>query len=318
MKKFEPLTDRMEGMPRSTGTSKERPKLELMSSTDWTDYELVDSGGGGKLERFGPYRIVRPEPQAVWKPALPQKEWDAAHLLFKGEDEEGTKGWQMLRATEPRWAMRYKNLKFWVQPTPFRHMGVFPEQAVQWDWIGRQIRASAKPVKVLNLFGYTGLSTLAAAAAGAAVTHVDASKKAIGWARENQTLSGLADKPVRWILDDAVKFVKRELRRGAQYDGMIMDPPKFGRGPKGEIWKLEDTLPALLENCRYLLSKQPVFVLMTVYASGISPVSLHNVLSEMLDGRDGSITAGEIALVERNAERILPTAVYAQWCSARH
>lgn len=289
------------------------PKLELLSSSDWTDYELLDSGAGAKLERFGPYRIVRPEPQAVWKTALPRDEWDAAHLLFKGEDEDGEKGWQMLKPTEPRWAMRYKNLKFWVQPTPFRHVGVFPEQAGQWDWIGDRVRATARPVKILNLFGYTGLSTLAAAQAGAAVTHVDASKKAIGWARENQALSDLAGKPVRWILDDAMKFVKREVRRGAQYDGMIMDPPKFGRGPKGEIWKLEDTLPELLDNCRALLSKQPLFVMMTVYASRVSAVSLHNVLSEMLDGFGGSITAGETALIERSAGRVLPTAVYAQW-----
>ncbi|MBI4178865.1 class I SAM-dependent methyltransferase [bacterium] len=292
------------------------PKLELISSPDWTDYELLDSGGGKKLERFGPYRFVRPESQAVWRTALPAEEWDAAHLVFQGDGEGESQGWETRRPIEPRWEMRYKNLKFWAMPTPFRHMGVFPEQAGHWDWIGGAIRAAGRPIRVLSLFGYTGLATLAAAAAGAAVTHVDASKKAIGWARDNQALSGLTDKPVRWILDDAMKFVRREVRRKTQYDAFIMDPPKFGRGPKGEIWKLEDSLPELLANCRALLSPEPLFMVMTVYSHPASALSIRNAVAEFFSGRKGRTTAGETVLAEKSAGRILSTSVFGRWSCA--
>lgn len=296
-------------------TNDNPPKLELIASPDWTDYELLDTGGGRKLERFGPYRFVRPEPQAVWQAALPAEDWESAHLIFQGEGEGDSQGWETRKPIDPRWMMQYKKLKFWAQPTPFRHLGVFPEQANHWDWIGEVIQAAGRPVKVLSLFGYTGLATLAAARAGAAVTHVDASKKAISWARENQSLSGLTDKPVRWILDDAMKFIRREVRRKSQYDGFILDPPKFGRGPKGEIWKLEDSLPELLGHCRSLFSPHPLFAVLTVYAFRASAMSLHNALEEMLDGRSGPITAGETILTEKSAGRILSTSVFCRWAS---
>lgn len=294
----------------------EPPRLELVSSPDWEDYELLDSGAGAKLERFGPYRFVRPEMQAVWKPALPESEWKSAHMVFEAEGDEEGAGWKKLKAAEPRWQMRYKGLKFWAQPTPFRHMGVFPEQAAHWDWIGRQIVSVRRPAKVLSLFGYTGLATLAAAASGAAVTHVDASKKAVTWARENQALSGLSDRPVRWILDDALKFVKREIRRGARYDAIVMDPPKFGRGPKGELWKIEESLPVLLDHCRQLLGPSPLFVVLTVYAFRASALSLYHALSEMVADRGGELGAGENILIEQSGGRTLSTSVFARWACA--
>lgn len=289
-------------------------ELILVSSPDWKDYELMDTGDGAKLEAFGPYRFVRPEPQAVWRPAMPKNEWESAHMVFKADDEDNDQGWQIQKPVPDRWEMQYKNLKFWVRPTPFRHMGVFPEQAPHWDWIAEKIRgARSGPVKVLNLFGYTGLSTLASAAAGATVTHVDASKKAVTWARENQERSGLAGRPIRWIVDDALKFVKREVRRGVRYDGFILDPPKFGHGPKGELWKLEESLPSLLQECRSLLTKSPLFVVLTVYALRISSLSLLNALSEMLSGHRGGLTAGEAVLIDRSAGRTLSAAIFARW-----
>ena len=209
--------------------------------------------------------------------------------------------------------MRYGDLRFWAQPTPFRHLGVFPEQASQWDWMSGLIRAADRPLKVLNLFGYTGLATLAAAAAGATVTHVDASQKAMAWARENQTLSGLADRPIRWLVDDALKFVRREVRRESRYDGLIIDPPKFGRGPKGELWKLEESLPELLDACRSLLSTRPLFVALTVYAIRASAVGLQYLLEPVVAGHGGTIEVGEMGVAERGAGRVLSSAIYARW-----
>lgn len=284
--------------------------LTVLTSPEWKDYELLDSGAGAKLERFGPYRFVRPESQAVWQTALPAKDWEDAHMVFRerGEDEEG--GWETLHPVESRWKMQFKHLSFWVQPTPFRHLGVFPEQAAHWDWIDRQVRGAGRPVNVLALFGYTGLATLAAAAAGASVTHVDASKKAVAWARENQALSGLADRPIRWIVDDAMKYVKREIHRGVRYDAFILDPPKFGRGPKGEVWKLEEALPRLLESLCELCTSNPLFVILTVYAFRASALSLSNALGGLTRAWGGASEAGELAIVEKSASRILSTAVF--------
>lgn len=293
--------------------TKSRPKLVLLSPSDWADYALMDSGAGAKLERFGPYSFIRPEPQALWSPALPPEQWNAADALFQGGDgEEGGK-WQFQRAIEPRWTMHYKNIAFWSQATSFRHLGVFPEQASQWDWISDMIKRANRPLRVLNLFGYTGLASLMAAEAGAHVTHVDASKQVIGWARENQSLSRLEDRPIRWIMDDALKFVQREVRRQAAYDGLIIDPPKFGRGPKGEIWKLYESLPVLLKMCRSLLSKRPVFTVITAYAIRISALSLHYALEEMFADYDGSTMSGEMGLTEQGTGRFLSTAIFARW-----
>jgi len=290
-----------------------RPEFVLLDSPDWTEYELLDSGDGTKLERFGPYQFVRPEPQAIWQPALGRKEWAAAHGVFRADDASEGGRWQFLKPLNERWMMTYKDVRFWVQPTPFRHFGVFPEQANHWDWMRGLIEAAKRPIKVLNLFGYTGIATLAAAQAGASVTHVDASKKVIGWARENQALSRLEDRPIRWILDDALKFVKREVRRGASYDGLIVDPPPFGRGPKGELWRLEESLPELLHECRSLLSPTPLFFVLTAYAIKMSALGLHYIIADLLRGYHGTTTAGEMIITERHAGRALSTAIFARW-----
>ena len=228
------------------------PQLELLSSPHWEDYELLDTGNGLKLERFGALRFVRPEHQAVWKPALPAKTWEKADAVFQPTSDESGGKWQFNHPLEQQWQMRYLDLLFMARTSNSRHLGVFPEQATHWDWIRERVTAAHKPVNVLNLFGYTGLASLAAAKAGANVTHLDASKKTVQYARENQQLSGLESKPIRWIIDDAVKFVMREARRGVHYEGIILDPPKFGRGPKGEVWEFFKMLPFLLQEIKPL------------------------------------------------------------------
>jgi len=294
-------------------SSPNAPALQILTSPEWQDYELLDSGDGQKLESYGPYRLVRPEPEAVWQRALPEREWSKAQAVFKPSPEENGGHWQIIQKIPDRWTLQYKTLKFYVQTTASRHLGVFPEQAAQWDWISRQIQSSARQVRVLNLFGYTGLASLASAQAGAAVTHLDASRKVVDWARENFALSGLGDKPVRWIVDDALKFVQREGRRGSTYDGIILDPPKFGRGPKGEVWEFYKLLPNLLESCREILSPEPVFVALTAYAVKASALTMYYAMQEMLKGHRGTLTAGEIALSEKSAGRLLSTAIFARW-----
>ena len=291
------------------------PELALLSSPDWTDYELLDSGNGCKLERFGAHIFVRPEHQAIWQQSLPEVKWQAAQAVFRaaGGDEMGG-NWQSRQPIEP-WEMHYKGLRFRAQLGGSRHVGVFPEQASHWDWMAGLIRTANRPVSILNLFGYTGLATLAAAQEGARVTHVDASKKSIARARENQALSKLDDRNIRWIVDDAMKFVLREARRQVRYDGVILDPPKFGRGPKGEVWECFEMLPRLLESCRAILSPQPLFVVITAYAIRASALSLYYAMDEMMKGTSGSIEAGELVIVERSAGRVLSMAIYARWGS---
>lgn len=291
------------------------PSLTILTSPDWRDYELLDSGEGQKLERYGPYRLVRPEPEAVWQRGLPETEWNRAHAVFKPAPEENGGHWKLLQKLPDRWTMHYKDLQFYVQTTASRHVGVFPEQAAQWDWISRQTEASRRPLRVLNLFGYTGLATLAAARAGAGVTHLDASRKVVDWAHENLALSNLEGSSVRWIVDDAQKFVQREGRRGSLYDGIILDPPKFGRGPKGEVWEFYKLLPNLLSACRQILSDKPVFIALTAYAVKASALTLYYALQETLSGYPGTLTAGEIALTEKSAGRLLSTAIFARWSS---
>ena len=289
------------------------PQLNCLNSPDWKDYELLDSGDGVKLERFGPYTFVRPEVQAVWRKSLPERRWQTAHAIFQPSNEENGGHFHKLSVIEPRWEMTYKDLKFWSQISSSRHLGVFPEQANHWDWIQDQIRPSSKPLNVLNLFGYTGLASLAAARAGARVTHVDASKKVVTWARDNQVLSGLGDQPIRWIVDDAIKFVQREVRRQANYDGLILDPPKFGRGPKGEVWEFYKLLPSLLQECRQILSPQPVFIVLTAYAIQASALTIYYALQETVAGLGGSIGTGELVTVEGSAGRCISNAIYARW-----
>lgn len=286
------------------------PELETLSPA-WDDYQLVDSGSGRKLERFGEINLVRPEPQANWQPSLPEKPWNDARGEFIQPNRAKRGQWQFSQPAPPRWTMRRKSLAFWVEPTPSGHVGVFPDQANHWDWLGSIIESAAAPPRVLSLFGYTGLATLSCAAAGAHVTHVDASRKAIKWARENQALSQLADRPIRWIVDDAAAFVVREIRRSRAYDGLILDPPRFGRGPKGELWKAEESLPALLNQCRRLLSPNPLFVLLNTYTTVLTrgqnareAGQLQRFLLEMLQDYRAEIRSGELFLSDLAGRRV--------------
>lgn len=288
--------------------------LRLLVPTEWTDYQLLDSGDGAKLERFGAYTLARPEQQAVWRRHAPSERWETADAVFQkgGGSAEGG-AWVERRALPKRWPIRYGGLTFYARLTTFRHTGVFPEQAVHWDWIQERVARANRPVRVLDLFAYTAISTLAAARAGAACTYVDASRPALGWARENAEASGLADRPIRWILDDAVKFVQREARRGTRYDGLVLDPPVFGRGPGGEIWRFYESLPALLDVCRRVLGGDPVFVLINAYAIDVSGTTLANLLADLLAGRGGRIEAGELGLREEDTRRILAAGKFARW-----
>ncbi|MFH2103519.1 MAG: class I SAM-dependent methyltransferase [Chloroflexota bacterium] len=293
------------------------PRIHLLSAPNWTDYELLDSGQGRKLERFGAYVLDRPEVQAMWPLGLPAQAWQDSHAVFHPSAEESGGHWQFQKKIPEKWEMRYPRLRFWAMTTPGRHVGVFPEGAVHWDWMAERIEKADRPLKVLNLFGYTGLASLTAAAAGASVTHVDASKKSVSWGRENQHLSGLADRPVRWIVDDALKFVLREGRRESRYDGIILDPPKFGRGPKGEVWEVYKSLPTLLAACRAILSEDPAFVVLTVYAVKTSAVQMYYLLNEMMKGLGGTLEAGELVTEEKSAGRSLSQAIYTRWMATR-
>jgi 23S rRNA (cytosine1962-C5)-methyltransferase len=294
----------------------------LLEVAGWKDYALLDSGDGLKLERFGEYVFARPESQAMWKRAL-TSEWKNADAVFISTGEESGGHWDLKKKVADHWTMNYplphskSGLTFKVMTTPGRHLGVFPEVAAHWDWfanlINREARQERKDVNVLNLFGYTGLATLAAASAGAKVTHVDASKKSVSWARENQELSELSDTPIRWIVDDALKFVQREARRGVKYDGIILDPPKFGRGPKGEVWEVYKSLPTLLEACRACLSDNPLFVVTTIYAVRASAIHIAQAMDDMMKEFSGKVESGELVTREQSAGRLLSQAVYARW-----
>ena len=288
-------------------------QFSLLESSNWRDYELLDSGDGLKLERFGQYIFSRPESQAMWKRSLPQKDWDAAHAFFQPTNEESGGHWIPKKKFAERWQMNYGDLKFWAMTTPGRHLGVFPEVAAHWDWMADSVRGADRPVSVLNLFGYTGLASLAVGAAGAKVTHVDASKKSVAWARENQSLSGLDASPIRWIVDDALKFVQREVRRGVKYDGIVLDPPKFGRGPKGEVWEVYKSLPDLFSACREILSERPLFVVTTIYAVRASAIHVGQALEETMRGFKGEVERGELVTRETSAGRLLSQAVFARW-----
>jgi 23S rRNA (cytosine1962-C5)-methyltransferase len=291
------------------------PQAISLSSPDWEDYGLLDSGDGRKLERFAPYVLVRPEPRANWPPALPPEAWESAHAVFQPTKKDGSGRWRLDSPIDSPWIMRYKELRFQAQVSDSRHVGVFPENAAHWDWIGERIQAAQRPTRVLNLFAYTGLATLAAAQAGADVTHVDAARKVVRIARQNQALSGLADRAIRWIVDDALGFARREGKRGVRYDGIIMDPPKFGRGPKGQVWEFSRSFPVLCRACRAILSERPLFVAITAYTRQSSPVDLYHALDEMMAGFRGNIGAGELVTVEQSAGRVVPEAVFARWCS---
>ena len=303
-----------------------------LEAPNWRDYELLDSGEGAKLERFGACTFVRPEVQAMWRRALPPSEWQRAHAVFRTTGEESGGHWEIKKQVPSRWAMSYpllaalkpagestmRSLRFWAMTTPGRHLGVFPEAASHWNALADTILKSGRPARILNLFGYTGLASLAAAAVGGEVTHVDASKKSIAWARQNQELSGLSDRPIRWIIDDALKFVRREGRRGARYDGILIDPPKFGRGPKGEVWEVYKSLPELVSACVNLLSPEPLVVILTVYAVKASAIHVGQLLDEAMKGRSGGLEIGELVTRERSAGRLISQAVFARWAAAEH
>lgn len=289
------------------------PDLKILSVPGWSDYELMDSGDGLKLERYGKYIFVRPDHRAVWRPALANQAWSQAHARFHASSSESGGEWEYRQPVPPAWTVGYGKLRFLAQATKSRHMGFFPEQAIQWDWITRQAQATRRPIRVLNLFGYTGLASLAAAQGGAQVTHVDAAKRAITTARQNQSLSELDDRPIRWIVDDAFKFVRREARRGARYEGLILDPPKFGRGPSGQVWEFFKSLPELLADCGQLLSDSPRFMIITAYAVQISALSIYYALEPITRQLGGSTETGELALIEKSAGRCLSMALYTRW-----
>ncbi len=294
---------------------------KILIADDWRDYRILDSGNGGKLEQVGPYRFVRPEPQALWAPALPAAEWDGADAIFapsSADDDEGGR-WRFNRELPQSWRLAWDDLNFLSRPTPFRHLAFFPEHSVHWRFARECLRAhKGDQPEVLNLFGYTGLASLACAKAGAKVTHVDASKKAIGFARDNQREADLSEAPIRWICDDALAFVKREVRRGRRYDGVILDPPKFGRGPDGETWRLESDLPELLDTCQRLLRRDPDdrasakgFMIATVYAVRLSYIALDQTARQFFEG--GVWESGEMALPHAGRDLVVPTAIFARW-----
>lgn len=281
----------------------------------WSDYDLLDSGGGRKVERFGPRTLIRPEPQATWQPTLPIAAWQQADAEFMQPGKQGGT-WTYRRPMERSWLIGYKELRFRVQAVDSRQVGVFPENASHWDWVSAQITAAGRPVHVLNLFGYTGLAALAAARAGARVTHVDASRKAVAWARENQALSNLSDRPIRWIVDDALAYVRREERRGVRYDGIIMDPPAFGRGPDGEVWTLASLFPALCQACQAVISPKPLFVVITVYMREMSLDFLRQTAASWVPSSEGIWTTGHLATRERSAGRLLINSLFARWTAS--
>ncbi|AYG57889.1 class I SAM-dependent rRNA methyltransferase [Rhizobium jaguaris] len=292
----------------------------ILESLGAGDFHLIDSGNGLKLEQYGPYRIVRPEAQALWQPSLANRIWDNADAIFTGDtDEDGMGRWRFPReALGETWPLQLLGIDFLGRFTAFRHVGVFPEQIVHWAWMKEQVEIANRPLKVLNLFGYTGVASLVAAAAGAEVTHVDASKKAIGWARENQALGHMEKLPIRWICEDAMKFILREERRGSKYDIILTDPPKFGRGPNGEVWHLFEHLPSMLDICREILSPKALGLVLTAYSIRASFYSIHELMRETMRGADGAVESGELVIREAGLDgktpgRALSTSLFSRW-----
>ena len=283
----------------------------VVEGAGWADYGLIDSGSGRKFERYGPFTFIRPEPQALW--TSKEATWNAHAEFVPGSDEDGGGRWRYDLPLPPEgWPLAWDDIRFTAQCTPFRHLGFFPDMAPVWEWMRAQL-AGRHDAQTLNLFGYTGGGSLALSRCGP-VTHVDASKKSVAQARENAGLSGMAERPIRWLVDDAAKFAAREVRRGKRYDGIILDPPKFGRGPEGEVWRLEDGLPPLIADCRRLLTRDSRFLFLTVYAVRMSSLALAGLLAEHFADIPGSIEHGELAVREEGeGGRLLPTAIFARW-----
>ena len=280
----------------------------------WNDYELIDTADGEKLERWGKYVLIRPDPQVIWHTDKKHKGWRSADAVYS-RSSSGGGSWRVNKLPK-EWNISYRDLRFVIRPMGFKHTGLFPEQAANWDWFSKLIKESARPIKVLNLFAYTGGATIAAAAAGASVCHVDASKGMVAQAKENAALSGLADAPIRYIVDDCKKFVERELRRGNKYDAVIMDPPSYGRGPSGEVWKIEDSIDSLVTLTAGLLSDKPLFFLINSYTTGLSPLTMKYIIDARITSvRGGSCLAGELALPVSASGGLLPCGSSARWCA---
>lgn len=282
-----------------------------MRTADWQDYELIDTSSGERLERWGDIILIRPDPQIIWDSEKKDPRWRSAHARYHRSNKGGGH-WELYKKMPDVWPISRKGLTFRLKPMGFKHTGLFPEQAVNWDYVSEIIGKAGRPVKVLNLFGYTGAATLACLKAGASVTHVDASKGMVQWAKENAAVSGLAERPVRWLVDDCVKFVQREQRRGNRYDGIIMDPPSYGRGPGGEVWKLEEQMDGLLRLC--LTVMEPLFLVLNSYTTGLSPSVMEYLLNVLMVPKlGGTVSAGEIGLTVTSTGMVLPCGNTAIW-----
>ncbi|QCB41431.1 class I SAM-dependent rRNA methyltransferase [Sphingomonas sp. PAMC26645] len=286
-------------------------KLETLIGEPWADYGLIDSGHGKKLERYGRFRFIRPEPQAMWAPA--STDWQAQGEFVPGSDEDGGGRWEFSEPV-PRegWTLKWNEVSYTAQTTPFRHLGFFPDMAPVWNWMRERVAGVDSP-ECMNLFGYTGVGTLAMATKGVRMVHVDASKKSVEAAKANAKLSSMADAPIRWMTDDAAKFVAREVRRGRRYDGILLDPPKYGRGPEGEVWRLEEDLPKLIADCRKLLDENSRFLFLTVYAVRMSALAIGELLNQVFADLPGKIEVGELGVREEARGLVLPTAIWARW-----
>jgi len=278
---------------------------------NWKDYQVIDCSEGEKLERWGDYILLRPDPQVIWDTPKVVPEWGQINAHYH-RSQKGGGEWEFFSLPK-QWQISYGDLTFNLKPFSFKHTGLFPEQATNWDWLSKKIKEANRPIKVLNLFAYTGGATLAAAAAGASVTHVDASKGMVAWAKENAISSGLRDSPIRWLVDDCVKFVEREIRRDNTYDAIIMDPPSYGRGPKGEIWKIEDHIHPFIQLCTKLLSEQPLFFLINSYTTGLAPAVLSYMLAFELKPWKGKVESKEIGLPVTSSGLLLPCGASGRW-----
>ena len=284
----------------------------MRAATGWSAFEVLDASAGEKLERWGQVTLVRPDPQVIWNTPR-DSAWEKANARYN-RSSEGGGSWSVRSLPQSEWEIPYRELRFRIRPTGFKHTGLFPEQAVNWDLMSGLIRAAGRQLNILNLFAYTGGATLACAAAGARVCHVDASKGMVQWARENAALSGLSERPVRWIVDDCKKFVEREIRRGVRYDGVVMDPPSYGRGPGGEVWKLEDSVYELVRTCAQVLSEDARFFLLNSYTTGLSPAVMQYILSVTVGAmHGGTVTADEIGLPVKKSGLVLPCGSTAVW-----
>ena len=287
-------------------------EIKMWIADGWKDYEVIDCSEGEKLERWGKYILLRPDPQVIWNTPKKVPQWRKINAHYHRSNRGGGE-WEFIDLPK-QWKISYKDLTFNLQPFSFKHTGLFPEQAVNWDWFSEKIKNAGRPIKVLNLFAYTGGATIAAAKAGASVTHVDASKGMVTWAKENAVSSGLKDAPIRYIVDDCVKFVEREIRRGNHYDGIIMDPPSYGRGPKGEIWKIEEQIYPLVELCAKLLSDKPLFFLINSYTTGLQPAVLSYMISTQVQTKyKGKVSADEIGLPVSSNGLVLPCGASGRW-----